>query len=169
MTPPDADFYIRQLQLEPHPEGGYYRQVYAGAETPLPDGRRRAQYTSIFFLLRAGFPSHLHRLRSDELWYWHAGAALTLHLLHPGGRYDAVRLGPDLAGGEVLQYAVPAGVIFGSSVEVAGAGPAFGVVSCMVSPGFDFADFELFTQAELLAQFPQQAEVIAQLAYAELP
>lgn len=162
-------FWIDKLNLVPHSEGGFFRQVYkSGQASTTWDKRERSYYTSIYFLLNQNSPSHFHRLNSDEIWYYHTGAPLTVHMIHLDGTYQAVKLGLDVEQGEVLQYVVQKGVIFGSSVE-SDAQDAFSVVSCMVSPGFDERDFELFTQAELLADYPQHETIIHKLAYETIP
>ncbi len=125
-----------RLGLEPHPEGGWYRQTWASPVTvTLPDGRVRPTATLIFFLLPAGESSAWHRVASDETWLAHAGA-VTLEL---GGSGDAPgapeRVVCDLGHAQVL---VPAGV-WQRTVPSA----EHALVSCLVSPGFDFADFEL--------------------------
>ncbi|MDD6865078.1 MAG: cupin domain-containing protein, partial [Lactobacillus sp.] len=111
-------------------------------------------------------PSHLHRLLHDELWYFHDGSSIVVHCFYPDGTYEAVRLGRDIEHGEQLQFRVPAGTIFGSEVLD---DSSFGLVSCAVAPGFDYHDFELFTQDQLLAKYPEQAEVIKRVAYQKLP
>jgi len=108
--------WIKELDLEPHVEGGYFRQTYKAIETvELPDNRIRALSTSILFLLTNQNPSHFHLLSSDEIWYYHFGHALTVHMIHPDGTYVAVEIGP--GNGQKLQFTVPAGVIFGSTIE----------------------------------------------------
>jgi len=164
---PTQDYWIQQLALEPHPEGGYFKQVLCAEQQLLTDNQvKRPYYTSIYFLLTAENPSHFHRLSSDEVWYYHAGAALTIHLLYPNGQYETIVLGTQLDKGQVLQAVVPKQVIFGSTVEYPG---TFAVVSCMVSPGFDYEDFQLFTKQELVSHYPQHQFIIDQLAYEELP
>ena len=87
--------WIKELDLEPHVEGGYFRQTYKAIETvELPDNRIRALSTSILFLLTNQNPSHFHLLSSDEIWYYHFGHALTVHMIHPDGTYVAVEIGP---------------------------------------------------------------------------
>ena len=165
---PTKNDYVTQLNLTPHPEGGWYRQVYHSAKTTYDQTSlaSRYEYTSIYFLLDGSSPSHLHRLLHDEVWYFHDGAPILVHCFYPNGFYEVVKLGRDIAAGEVLQFRVPAGTIFGSEV----ADPAsFGLVSCAVAPGFDYHDFELFTQADLLAKYPDQKAVIKRLAYEKLP
>lgn len=162
-------YWVNQLDLKPHSEGGFFKQMYSSNQTSTTwDNRDRPYYTSIYFLLNQASPSHFHRLKSDEIWYYHTGESLTVHVIHPNGIYEAVKLGLVADKGEVLQYVVPKGTIFGSSVESQKA-DAFSLVSCMVSPGFDYHDFELFTQAELLKDYPEHKEIIQQLAYKSLP
>lgn len=159
-----ASEWINELALEKHPEGGFYKRTGASNEWIDRNGSQRPLYTSILFLLNPESPSHFHRLQSDEIWYYHEGAALTVHCLDPDGSYYEVEIGKDSAKGQQLQFIVPKGTIFGSSVQ-----SDYALVGCMVSPGFDFEDFELFTQAELLLQYPEQKEIIERLAYVELP
>ena len=124
------------LDLEPHPEGGWYRQTWRSpVDVTLPDGRVRPTATLIYFLLPAGESSAWHKVASDELWMGHDGA-VTLELGGSGATpaYD-VRLTVDRAG---PQAHVPAGVWQRTVPSGADA-----LVSCLVSPGFDFADFEL--------------------------
>lgn len=162
-----AEYWVDKLDMIAHPEGGYYKQTYRSDQTiNLSDGRQRHYYTSIYFLLTDVSPSHFHRLKSDEIWYYHAGSALSVHVIYPDGRYEEIRLGLDLDNGEVCQARVPEGTIFGSSVAQS---QGYALVSCMVSPGFDFNDFELFTQAQLIALYPQHQAIIRQLAYEVLP
>lgn len=169
MTTHSEQFWIDQLQLDPHTEGGFYKSVYSSDHaTTTWDKRERPYYTSIYFLLNLSSPSHFHRLKSDEIWYYHTYESLTVHMIHPNGKYEAVKLGLAADKGEVLQYVVPKGTIFGSSVE-SDELDAFSLVSCMVSPGFDYHDFELFTQSELLKEYPNHQEIIEKLAYKTLP
>lgn len=154
-----ADYWVKQLNLIPHVEGGYYRQmlksdlVYTGSEETT-----RSLYTSIYFLLTAANPSHFHRLTADEVWYYHEGASLTIHLITPEGSYEQIKLGRNPEAGEVLQAVVPRGYIFGSTVE-----SDYALVSCMVAPGFEFHDFELFTRQDLLAIYPEHESIIHRL------
>lgn len=168
----NADYWVSKLGLLPHPEGGYYKRTFESEERTSDeeltvdfDGKRKL-YTSIYFLLTTNDVSHFHRLKSDELWYYHAGSPLTIHIIHGNGEYEEIKLGMNLDNGEVLQALVPKNSIFGSSVTEK---DACSLVGCMVSPGFEFQDFELFTQAELLAQYPSHKEIIMKLAYEEIP
>ncbi|MDX5349234.1 MAG: cupin domain-containing protein [Paracoccaceae bacterium] len=126
-----AEEIIRRLELEPHPEGGWYRQTWAG-----PEIGGRASGTAILFLLRAGERSHWHRVDADEIWLWHAGAPLVLSLGLTAAR--DYRLGPDVLGDEAPQLVVPAGWW-----QAARSTGEWTLVSCTVSPGFRFEGFEL--------------------------
>ncbi|MGO4599652.1 cupin domain-containing protein [Terrabacter sp. 2RAF25] len=144
MRPPLADV----LDLQPHPEGGWYRQTWAAPDTvTLPDGRTRATATLIHFLLPAGESSAWHRVASDEVWIAHTGSVV-LELGGGGAAPEAaaqsVVVGLDLTGGEVAQAVVAAGV-WQRTVP----GDADALVSCLVSPGFDFEDFELVEDADV--------------------
>ena len=168
----DANYYVTKLGMEPHPEGGFYKRTFESEERTSDqelsvefDGKRKL-YTSIFFLLGSNDISHLHRLKSDELWYYHAGSPLTIHVIDENGNYKESKLGINLDEGEIPQILVPKNSIFGSSVRDE---DTFSLVGCMVSPGFEFQDFELFSQEELLSQYPQHRDVIMKLAYEEIP
>lgn len=158
--------------LTPHQEGGYYKQSFHSTETISDqevtvnfDGNRKL-YTSIYFLLTSNDISHFHRLKSDELWYYHAGSPLTIHVIEENGEYKEIKLGLNLDEGEVPQALVPKNTIFGSSVMDA---DTFSLVGCMVSPGFEYKDFELFTQEELLVKYPEHKDVIVKMAYEKIP
>lgn len=157
-----AGEWIKELQLEPHPEGGYYKQTDLSEVTYTKNGKELPLYTNIYFLLTPESPSHFHQLTSDEMWFFHAGNPLTIHSLNQDKTYTTAILG--LENKQTLHYTVPAGVIFGSSVE-----EGYALVSCTVVPGFDFADFKLFTKEELLKDFSKHQAIINQLAYDKLP
>ena len=156
---------IEQMQLQPHPEGGFYRSSLRAEDALTLERGERPLYTSIYFLLRSQDISHFHRLQSDEIWYYHGGSALTIHMIYPNGTYEAKKLGLDIENGEQPQIVVKKNTIFGSSVETDN---TFGLVGCMVAPGFDFVDFELFTQKELLAKYPQHEEIIKKMTYEQI-
>lgn len=159
---------MERMQLIPHPEGGYYREIYH-SERYLDDPATLAEYggprrsaTSIYFLLPKGDVSRLHRLRSDEMWYYHFGSPVVVHLFYQDGRYEARELGlPDVPGREP-QILVPRGTVFGAELLPDGEAE-FALVGCMVTPGFDFQDFELVPRAEVMARFPAQRDVIERL------
>lgn len=171
---------IQRLGLQPHPEGGWFREVYRSDEL-LPKDALPPRYagprsvaTAIYFLLQRGEFSAFHRLRSDELWFHLAGAELEVVRLTPEGRRLVTVLGP-LAG--CWQCAVPRGDWFAARLATEGAGPRreggaavaaggtsdYALVACVVAPGFDFADFELGRRSELMALYPAHTALIAAL------
>jgi hypothetical protein len=160
-----AQQWIERLNLEPHPEGGWYRQTYRAPLTlprsALPGfaGDRPAS-TAIYFLLAGDQFSAFHRLRSDEVWHFYAGSALIVHVIEPGGRYNQLLLGSDASSGEQFQAVVPAGCWFGSSLRHP---DSYALVGCTVAPGFDFADFEMAERNELAVRFPQHRKIIERL------
>lgn len=157
-----AEEWIKELNLEPHPEGGFYRQTDRSEEKYGKEEANLPLYTNIYFLLTKESPSHFHQLVSDELWFYHGGNPLTVHSILRDGTYEKTVLG--LETGMVLHHTVKAGEIFGSSVE-----EGYALVSCTVVPGFDFKDFKLFTKKELASEFPEHQEIIEKLAYEVLP
>jgi len=162
----DADYWIDKLGLDAHPEGGFFRETFRASEgiaaSALPErhGGDRAFQTAIHFLLKSGQMSALHRMESDEIWFYHAGSPVTVYCLHPDGRREDIRLGPDPDRGEALQAVVPHGVWFGAEVAEP---DSYVLVSCTVAPGFEFDDFRLGGRAELLEAFPQHAELIERM------
>ena len=131
----EAQRLIAHLGLQPHPEGGWYRQTWVGP--PLhgcTDGR--ASGTAILFLLQAGERSHWHRVDADEIWIWNAGAPLVLSVGQDSAR--DLRLGPDVLAGDNVQSVVPAG-----HWQAARSLGNWTLVTCTVSPGFRFEGFEL--------------------------
>ncbi|MBZ4211628.1 MAG: cupin domain-containing protein [Rhodoferax sp.] len=160
-----AQSYIQALQLQPHPEGGFFSESYRSAQTmalSAPGGgtQQRNVCTAIYFLLEAGNFSAFHRIQSDEIWHFYAGQALEVLELLPDGQLCCTRLGSDVLRGEIPQYVVPANTWFASRVAEGG---TFSLVGCTVAPGFDFADFRLARRQELLEIFPQHRPVITEL------
>lgn len=138
----DRPLLAAQLDLRPHPEGGWYRETYRSAISLTPRGYEgeRSTATAIYFLLNPGEESAWHVVRSDELWFWHAGGPLTLRLGGDGaqpGEATEVTLG--VGHGREPQVLIPAGV-WQAAIP---ATDQYVLVSCVVSPGFDFADFRL--------------------------
>ena len=166
MISPEVKSWIAKLKLEPHPEGGYYRQTYRSdlvlPKASLPPGfsGSRAVSTAIYFLLHGTDFSAFHRLRSDEMWHFYAGGALAVYVIDPDGSYSEIRLGNHSGTEEVFQAVVKAGCWFGSRLLEAN---SFALVGCTVSPGFDFEDFQMGKRADLLAKFPQHQRLIEQL------
>jgi predicted cupin superfamily sugar epimerase len=131
----EARTIIERLALQPHPEGGWYRETWRADAAP----GERAGATAIYFLLEAGQRSHWHKVDAAELWLWHAGAPLRL-LTAPAdsGPVSETALGPDVAAGERPQGLVPPH--HWQATETTG---GWALVSCIVAPGFDFAGFTL--------------------------
>ncbi len=162
----NASYYIDNLKLQPHPEGGFYREIYRSSERiaagALPSrftGDRNFS-TSIYYLLQQGEHSAFHRIKSDEGWHFYAGGALWVHMIDKEGNYKCQKLGHHLEDGEVFQFVVPATVWFASEPAP---GTSFILGGCTVSPGFDFADFEMADKKTLLQSFPQHKEIIERL------
>ncbi|HTJ02929.1 MAG TPA: cupin domain-containing protein [Methylovirgula sp.] len=135
---PDLQKIIARLNLEPHPEGGFYRETFR--DVPGPDGRARS--TLIYFLLAAGQTSAWHRVDAVEVWHFYLGAPLRLSTWIEGGAVETIILGPDLAAGQHPQYVVPAH--YWQMAESLAAEPAdWTLVGCGVAPGFTFSGFEM--------------------------
>lgn len=160
----DAARIVASLGLAPHPEGGFFREMHRGSLqlSGLPHGAPRAAHTAIYFLLPAGAFSAWHRVASDEVWHHYDGDPLELHTIDHGGVHVVTLLGRDLAAGQRPQHVVAAGVWQAAVPR----GARFALCGCTVAPGFDFADFSMPPRAELLAAFPQHADVVTRLTRA---
>ena len=148
---------IDRFNLQAHPEGGFYSEEYR-SEISLPTVDRQLM-TSIYFLLPSEHVSNFHRIKSDELWFFHEGSPLTVHTLDENGHTEHL-VGLDIENGQRPQLLVKADTIFGSTVNEA---RSYSFVSCVVAPGFDFRDFELFTSKELLTDYSEFKEIIEHL------
>ena len=133
MTDPQA--LIAALELAPHPEGGWYRETWRASAVEC----ERASATAILFLLERGQRSHWHKVDAAELWFWHAGSDCALAMA-PGddGPIETIRLGSDVLGGMRPQHLIAPG-----AWQAAQADKGWALVSCVVSPGFDFGGFTL--------------------------
>ncbi len=159
-----AEEIKRRLGLRPHPrEGGWFVETWraqeriAGAALPERYGAERAAGTAIYYLLEPGNFSEMHRLRSDEVFHFYLGDPVEMLQLRPDGTGRRVILGTDFAAGEFPQMVVPQGVWQGSRLIE---GARFALLGCTVSPGFDYADYETGTRAELLAEWREWADLI---------
>jgi predicted cupin superfamily sugar epimerase len=129
-----AQAIIRELELQRHPEGGWYRQTFRDTQ-----GSQRGHSTAIYYLLESGERSHWHRVTDAvEVWHHYAGAPMKLHISENGTDSTTINLGPDVLAGERPQGLVPAG--WWQSEETMG---EFTLVGCTVSPGFEFSSFEM--------------------------
>ncbi|HEX2644537.1 MAG TPA: cupin domain-containing protein [Thermoanaerobaculia bacterium] len=134
-----AEEVIRLLGLQPHPEGGFFRETFRDGAT---DATGRSRSTAIYYLLREGEVSAWHRVTdAAEVFHYYAGAALELTLSIDDGEPVTHRLGPDLAAGERPQLMVPAGV-WQTSRPVPGGG-GWSQIGCTVAPAFEFSSFEM--------------------------
>jgi predicted cupin superfamily sugar epimerase len=145
MPGPDLPDWADELRLRPHPEGGWYAETYRHADTTGTPAGTRALGTAIYFLLQPGESSAWHRVASDELWFHHRGGPLRLFLGNdpddgpsPEREHVELVLGPDLTAGQRPQLLVP-----GGTWQAARPVDEAVLVSCVVVPGFDFADFVL--------------------------
>jgi predicted cupin superfamily sugar epimerase len=167
---PTAAELAATLGLEPHPEGGFFRQTYRAAETVVTPRGERAASTAILFLVTATALSHLHRIKSDELWVFQGGLPLELVTLSPDGELETRVLGDPADGmrGAVGAEATPQALAPAGSWQGArlAGGPhlpaacAWALVSCIVSPGFEYEDFELGERDALLAAYPEHAKIV---------
>lgn len=146
----NADETVRRLGLVPHPEGGFYRETFRSPlKVRLPDGRKRSASTAIYYLLPQGAWSAWHRVQADEVWHFYEGAPLQLFRLG----MEPARLDRGSP-----QAVVPAGV-WQAALPDGGAT----LCGCTVAPGFEFEDFELATLETLLAEYPDQENLIRRL------
>ena len=157
MTETNATDLILKLGLKPHPEGGHYRETYrSGVDVGVSGGQNRQSGTAIYFLLHEKERSMFHRLLSDELWFFHEGSPVEVTCIE-SGTVRTVILGNDFGKGNVYQCVIPANTWFAARVQ---GESGFGLVSCVVTPGFDFADFEMAEREALLKLFPHLEAVI---------
>lgn len=147
----DAKAYIEKLQLEPHPEGGYYRQVFGN------DASGKKDVSTIYYMLTDSDMSAFHRLHEmTEIWYYHAGEPFNIYVIDPDGKLTVHNLSPD---GE-MQVVIHPGQWFAADIP---SKEGFCLVGCAVAPAFTFENFELGRKEELLQRFPQHSEVIQKL------
>ena len=148
---------VKKLNLLPHPEGGFYSETYRSEITI--HSKDRKLMTSIYFLLTSENVSKFHRIKSDELWFFHYGSPLLVHTIGNSGHIQT-KLGNNIFENETPYFLVPKDTIFGSTVLDEN---SYSLVSCVVSPGFEFSDFELFSFNDLIKIFPLNEEIIRKL------
>jgi predicted cupin superfamily sugar epimerase len=157
---------IQQYNLQPHPEGGWYKETYKSNELilsaalPARFSGNRAFSTAIYFLLEQGNFSAFHRIKSDECWHFYAGDPLLVYVLLEDGQLQIIQLGNDISKGQLFQFVVPANCWFASRPSP---NSSYCFVGCTVAPGFDFADFEMAETSSLSAFFPQHKVIIEEL------
>ena len=162
------DVLIERFGLQPHPEGGYFRETFRGADKVVRELTRdaapdetRSSSTAIYYMLCDGAHSAWHRIRSDEVWHFYAGEPIDVHIIDTAGQLLTHRLGNALTHHDaVFQAVVPAGHWFAAEL----CDPeAFALVGCTVAPGFEFSEFELADMAALTKAYPQHEAVIRRL------
>lgn len=161
-----SSYWIEKLNLQHHPEGGWFAETYRAKEIiaheALPEqyNGARSISTAIYFLLTSDEFSAFHRLKSDEIWHFYTGSTVVVVTIDSKGQRKDMRLGGNPERGDSFQAILPAGVWFGAYVEEP---TAFVLVGCTVAPGFDFADFELAQRDDLLRLFPKHGDIIRRL------
>ena len=159
---------IKTLNLQPHPEGGYFKETYRSVGDINTDSLdqtyngKRSYSTCIYFLLTSETFSAFHRIKQDEIWHFYEGATIKLHTISPEGQHSEYKIGRDFSNGEVPQLVVSGGDWF--AAEVLGDN-TYALVGCTVAPGFDFSDFELPNRIELTSMFPQHQAIIEKLTH----
>jgi predicted cupin superfamily sugar epimerase len=159
----DISQIINNLGLKEHPEGGYFFEVYKSSKIYKPNlenSENRNLATSIYFLLKSGQVSKFHQLKSDEIWYFHSGSPLNVFLINEKGDLKTSVLGNTFELNYHPQIIIPAGTIFGAEVILPN---SYSFIGCAVIPGFEFADFKLMKQDELLSIYPNYKDLIIRL------
>ena len=156
------DSLITKYNMQPHPEGGFYVETFRSSTSVDTEKGPRSASTAIYFLMCDGNISRLHRIVSDEVWHFYAGTSITVvELDESTGDCKKTILGSNVTSDdskECMQYVVKGGTWFGSFPNIKeGNEEAYSLVGCTVSPGFDFSDFELGSNALLTKQFPKAA------------
>lgn len=156
---------IESLNLQPHPEGGFFAEIYRsrekfnyGEDRAFPAGRNYS--TGIYYLLGSEDISCFHRIKSDEVWHHYEGSAITIHVIHEDGQYEALHLGKNLSDRQQPQCVVPSGAWFGVTVDEP---DHYALCGCTVSPGFDFEDFEMADRGLMFQAFPEHEAIIRKL------
>lgn len=158
-----AETIIKKLNLTRHPEGGFYRETYGGEKSiTLNNGKVRNTGTAIYYLLKGTDKSHFHKVGSDEIWLFHQGEPLEIHMINDDGHIETKTLGNRLDLNEEPQITITANVWFAASIKNQ---TGFTLVSCVVAPGFDFEDFELGNKNELIKLFPNIENEIKKFSF----
>ncbi|SDG73913.1 cupin domain-containing protein [Psychroflexus sediminis] len=157
---------IEKLDLEKHPEGGYFKETYRSDlsisknELPSEFESERSVCTCIYFMLTANAFSAFHKVNQDEAWHFYLGQRISLHMISPEGDYSNIKIGSDFSAGETPQFVVPAQHWFAAEIDHP---EGFALVGCTVAPGFDFKDFKLAERQQLQQKFPKHSELILRL------
>lgn len=162
----DVNNIIQTLELIPHPEGGYFREVYRAEENinqamlPPRYNGNRSFLTSIYYLLKNDDISRFHILLSDEIWYFHTGSTVIMHQIDLDGNYSRHLLGQNYSAEEMPHILVKKNTWFGAEIKNK---DSFALVSCAIAPGFEFSDFKLADRNELITKYPQHIDLIIKL------
>jgi uncharacterized protein len=156
----DAEYWISKLNLQEHPEGGYFVETYRSEKFVNQsdyDGPRHA-CSAIYYLLVGDQFSSFHIMKSDELWHFYVGSSLTLHIIERDGKLNKAILGANINNKEeVFQAVVKSGSWFAASVNDH---DSYSLVGCIVSPGFDYNDWKLGDVKTLTKTYPQHKSII---------
>lgn len=161
---------VTQLGLKPHPEGGFYREIYRSShkisKSALPEiySGDHAYSTCAYFLLPRGHVSVFHRLLSDEQWHFYLGGPLHLVQIYPNGEMVRIVLGSQFEKGEKFFHFVSSGCWFGAYPDDSA---EFALVGVTVAPGFEFTDFEMADPALLKKKYPHASKMIDRLSFSE--
>ena len=158
-----SDHWRKSLELLPHPEGGYFKEVHRSEHSVKKDslppsfsGDRNIS-TSIYYMLEGNDTSKFHRILSDELWHFYDGDTLLIYEFENDGKMKIHRLGLDTESGDLPQAVIKAGNWFGAKLLNP---ETYCLAGCTVSPGFDFNDFEMADRSELIKRYPDHFEII---------
>lgn len=158
----DASKLIQELNLQPHPEGGYYKETYRGEHRiKLDNGKERDSSTAIYYMLTNEDKSHFHKVLSDEIWLFHQGETIIIYEIDQHGELVTHLLGIHFDNGETPQIVIPKGNWFAAQID---SKTGFSLVSCIVAPGFEFEDFILANKQELLSQYPKYHDIISEMS-----
>ena len=155
-----ACYWIDHLKLLPHPEGGYYKEVFRSEHqvARLGSGEIKQACTSIYYLLEGKDFSGFHRIASDEIWYFHKGSPLIIQVIDKAGAHLKFEVS-DRPSGQ-LSVVIEAGLWFAAEIET---GEGFTLVSCAVAPGFEYDEFEMAKKQVMITNFPQHKELFERL------
>lgn len=162
----NAEYWIKNLKMIPHPEGGFYKETYRSEESiskehlPQRFSNDRNFGTAIFYLLENNQTSKFHRLKSDEMFHFYDGSGMTIFIIDEKGNLEFKKLGLKIELKEYPQILLKAGVWFGAKVTDEN---SYCLAGCTVSPGFDFEDFEMGDRKKLTEMFPDHIKIINEL------
>ncbi|MBP1673186.1 MAG: hypothetical protein H6Q25_1001 [Bacteroidetes bacterium] len=152
---------IEILDLKPHPEGGFYKETYRALSTvEIDNSKIRNTSTAIYYLLLDDHKSHFHKVLSDEIWIYHQGETIELYQIDTKGALITHLLGNDIQNSEKPQIVIPKGDWFAAKIKK---DIGYCLVSCIVAPGFEFEDFILANQEDLIKQYPEYKGIISQM------